>query len=234
LEDNLKEPASKNVSNTSTVDSASLVSASMDSSANVEDEPLIQPESIKLEGNLKEVWEIWQLRRNFLCLLCLLSISSFSYYLINFKLKNVKGSLTLNTLVSQTAEVAADVVSVLVYLSLGPRRGFASGYILATVGALLLLCFPDNVAMIPFFVTVAKFGVASSFNTVYLASVGLIPTMFASSVFGLCNVAARLVTIAAPVVAEQAYPAPMLLCLVAVMLGTGISQLIVVDLPKFE
>jgi len=100
LEENLKEPTSKNISNTSTVDSALLVNASIDSSENVENEPLVQPESIKLEGNLKEVWQIWQLKRNFLCLLCLLSISSFSYYLINFKLKNVKGSLTVNTLVS--------------------------------------------------------------------------------------------------------------------------------------
>ena len=99
LEENLKAPSS-NISNSSTVDSALLVNAFIDSSANVENEPLIQPERIKLEGNLKEVWQIWQLKRSFLCLLCLLSVSSFSYYLVNFKLKNVKGSLTVNTLVS--------------------------------------------------------------------------------------------------------------------------------------
>ena len=119
--------------------------------------------------------------------------------------------------------MAADIVSVLVYLSLGPKKGFASSYSLAILGCFLLLCFPNNIGMIPFFVTIAKFGISASFNMVYLASVGLIPTMFASSVFGLCNVAARIATIMAPVIAEQEYPLPMILCLVVVSFGAGIS-----------
>lgn len=69
-------------------------------------------------------------------------------------------------------------------------------------GSLLLLFYPNDIAYIPLYVTIAKFGVAASFNIVYLVAVGLIPTMFASTVFGFCNVAARFVTIAAPIIAE--------------------------------
>ena len=77
--------------------------------------------------------------------------------------------------------------------------------------------------MIPFYVTVAKFGVSASFNTVYLASVGLIPTIFSSSVFGFCNVAARIITITAPVIAEQDAPLPMLICLTALSIAVVAS-----------
>ena len=124
---------------------------------------------------------------------------------------------------SSSSEVCADIISVFVYMSIGPKKGFASSYILASLGCLLLLCFPNNIDMIPFYVTIAKFGISTSFNMVYLASVGLIPTMFASSVFGLCNVAARILTILAPIIAEQVYPYPMIICFIASSLGIGIS-----------
>lgn len=148
-------------------------------------------------------------------------------------MKKVKGSITTNTLVSQISEFSADIVSVLYYISAGPKFGFTFGYGLAFIGSFLLLMRPDDIPMIPFYVTVAKFGVAASFNTVYLASVGLIPTIFSSSVFGFCNVAARIFTIVSPVIAEQDAPLPMLICVTLSIIAAVASQMIVVKLPKF-
>lgn len=57
-------------------------------------------EVIKLTGELKEVCEIWQLRNNFISLMSIITISSFSFFLINFQMKKVNGSLITNTLSS--------------------------------------------------------------------------------------------------------------------------------------
>ena len=94
------------------------------------------------------------------------------------------------------------ILGAFAYSSLGPKKAFASSYILAILGCILLISFPNNIKMIPVFVTIAKFGISASFLMVYLALVGLIPTIFATSVFGLCNAAGRTVTMMAPIIAE--------------------------------
>ena len=106
-------------------------------------------------------------------------------------------------------------------------------YVLSILGAFLLLIFPNDVVMIPLYITIAKFGISCAFNLVYLSAVSLIPTILSSTVFGLCNVPARVITIMAPVVAEQDAPVPMLICLVLVSCAIVVSQFIVEKLPKF-
>ena len=101
----------------------------------------------------------------------LISISSFTYFLFNFKIKNVHGSITLNTLASATAECIAKVACLFVYKYLGPKKSYATSYIIATIGTILLLMLPDSIDYIPLFVTISKFGICISFNTSFLASV---------------------------------------------------------------
>lgn len=156
-------------------------------------------------------------------ILVLLSISSFCFYMINFQMKLVKGTLTQNTIVSQVAELSANWYSGLMYSSVGPRMGFTTSYLLCLGGSILLMMNWNNLDMIPLYITMAKFGISSSFNMIYLASVSLIPTILSSTVFGYCNVVARVLTIFAPVVAEQAFPFPMILCVILVCIASVVS-----------
>jgi hypothetical protein len=135
-------------------------------------------------------------------MLTLLSISSFTYFLFNFKIKKIQGSITLNTLASSVSEVVAKVLCLFIYQKVGPRTSYGISYLVASAGTMLLLCFPDSVEFIPLFVTISKFGICISFNTGFLASVDLVPTIFSASVFGLCNFAARLLTILSSEIAE--------------------------------
>ena len=59
-------------------------------------------------------------------------------------------------------------------------------------------------------ILVAKFGIASAFNIIYLAHGGLFPVMFAASSFGYCNFFARTFTIASPLLARIEQPLPMI------------------------
>ena len=57
-------------------------------------------DDIVLRGSIWELVTIWQIRRNFFCITVLLSSSAFCFFLINFQMKFVKGSLITNTLFS--------------------------------------------------------------------------------------------------------------------------------------
>lgn len=61
--------------------------------------PLNKPK-VELTGKISEVCTIWQLRRNFMILMLLLGSNSFIYFLLNFQMKYVTGSLITNTLAS--------------------------------------------------------------------------------------------------------------------------------------
>ena len=73
----------------------------------------------------------------------------------------------------------------------------------------------------------AKFGISAAFNMVFLASVQLIPTIVAASVFGYCNVLARAITVLAPIVAELDYPLPLYINIFAAI-SAAITSLFII------
>ena len=81
--------------------------------------------------------------------------------------------------------------------------------------------------MLPVFITMAKFGISAAFNMIFIASVQLIPTIVAASVFGYCNVLARLMTVLSPIVAELDYPLPLYINIFAAM-GAGFTSLFII------
>lgn len=85
-----------------------------------------EEEAIVLEGKMAEMCIIKELRNNFTALMTLLTISSFSLYLINFNMNQVKGSLISNTIFSYCAELFANLLSGVIYFYIGARWGFFS------------------------------------------------------------------------------------------------------------
>ena len=70
-------------------------------------------------------------------------------------------------------------------------------------------------------VMAAKSGVSAAFCVIFLAHTSIFPVMFAATSLGLCNVLARTVSIAAPLIAQVSQPAPML-CFSLLSLISGI------------
>jgi len=60
-------------------------------------------------------------------------------------------------------------------------------------------------------VALAKGGVQATFDICYLANSFLFPAIFAGTAFGICNAAAKISTILAPMLAEFAPPLPMII-----------------------
>ena len=71
----------------------------------------------------------------------------------------------------------------------------------------------------PGLILLAKFGVCAGFAMLYMSTLIYFPSRYLGSVFGLCNTAARAVTILAPMVAELDTPIPELSIIITCLIG---------------
>lgn len=165
----------------------------------------------------------------------LLSLATFSFFGMNFQMKNVEGNMFDNMMASQLSEIAADFLSGIIFYCVGAKKSFQLSFLVGLIGHILLIQasqLGDHRHM-PLFISVAKFGISSAFNICYIASVQLIPTLFAASVFGFCNVMSRSVTAFAPIVVEIGGLTPIIINAGCMFCALLISMLIKENQPKY-
>lgn len=81
------------------------------------------------------------------------------------------------------------------------------------------------------FVLIARFGISAAFVTIYIVTSDYFPDAVTGTVFGFCNLFARIFTIFAPSIAEIKEPWPMLFfCLAAT--GALVSVFFLRDINK--
>ena len=129
-------------------------------------------------------------------------MTSFSSYCLNFTVKNIPGSIMSNTISSQTSELLGNFSAGFLYSFLKAKRAFIVSFSLAIVGCLILMISYQNLSVVLVAVFVIKLGVSACFTLSYISFIKLIPYAYNTSVFGLSNVLARVITILAPLIAE--------------------------------
>lgn len=149
--------------------------------------------------------------------------SSFNYYMVAFLLKYFPGNVYINSAVSALSEVAAIMLSGLLYEKLGVKKSFILSYGIAVIGGIGIIVFEYSNhffqttttvvggLLFPTLVLLAKFGISAAFTINYLCNLDLFPVLFASTAYGFCNFLARGFTILSPQVAEIQSLLPMLL-----------------------
>jgi len=155
------------------------------------------------------------------------SATSFGYYLINFQLKYIKGDFFINTITTSLTEVPAILLGGIAYQKLGMKPTLMACFIISIIGGICLIIWANAVDAIPFMILAARFGVSATFNIVYLANAQIFPTIFAGTVFGICNVFAKTATIVSPMLAEVDPPIPMICFVIICGLATIISFFII-------
>ena len=88
---------------------------------------------------------------------------------------------------------------------IGTKRGLCLSFGMSFCAGLVILFYGlKNQTQWTFLlqILIAKFGISSAFNIIYLAHGGLFPVMFAASSFGYCNFFARTFTVASPLLAR--------------------------------
>ena len=87
----------------------------------------------------------------------------------------------------------------------GVRYTFIVAAIISSVGATgLIFLNPKTSSYIlnMFMIIMYKIGMAACFSITYFANSRLFPVIYATTVFGLCNITAKVATIGAPLLAE--------------------------------
>ena len=136
-------------------------------------------------------------------------LSGFNFYLITFYLKNIPGSVYLNSVLFALADMCAFLSSGIILKFFKIHQGLTLSYTMSFIGGCCYLIFynTDLPWVIPVLLCV-RVGGAMSFNIGYVSVARLFPTRFVATVFGLVNLVANFFTIAAPMVAEMGEPIP--------------------------
>ena len=88
-------------------------------------------------------------------------------------MKNVEGNMFDNMMASQLSEVAADLLSGIIFYCIGAKKSFCLSFLVGLIGHILLIqeITQGDHKKVPLFISVSKFGIASAFNICYIANV---------------------------------------------------------------
>ena len=135
----------------------------------------------------------------------------FNQNLIGFQLKSLPGTLFTNYLAIAVADIPAHIVAALSAKRFGVRYTFIAASFISFIGASALIFLDpltSNYILIMAMIILYKVGMAACFSITYFANSRLFPVIYATTVFGLCNVVAKLATVGAPLLAEVDQPYP--------------------------
>ena len=130
--------------------------------------------------------------------------ASFCYYLIQFQMNTIGDKVTINALAFGASTLVAIATSNVIYLKIGLRSSFFFLFLSSACGGFLILVWGFNSEadwVMAMLVVMASFGVVASFNLIYACHSATFPTLFSGTAMGICNFAARIATIFAPLVA---------------------------------
>jgi len=109
---------------------------------------------------------------------------------------------------------AADIIAALcVRLSqqyISTKKGFIASYLWVFVITVIYLFIQNITVLIPFTILLMRLGITFAFGLSYFGNSEYFPAMYLSTVFGMCNVFARMSTIFSPM-AVEVVPQPILL-----------------------
>ena len=111
-----------------------------------------------------------------------------------------------------------------------PKQLYVAFFTLSSIAGLAIVVMGNSEGdtLFIFLVLLAKFGVAASFTITYVVHGKMFPTLFSVTSMGIANFVSRLLTIAAPLVAEIEQPTPMLffttLCIASAVCAFFVKQ----------
>ena len=139
------------------------------------------------------------------------ALLSFSYYMILIYVKYLPGDIFTNNFSSGISEVIACITAGYIYSRIGMKPAFTICMTVTAIGGLLIMILGENKALMPFFVILVKFGVASGFCISYIADKDVFPMPIRSTALGIITLSGGLLAIFSGLVAETKAPLPMLL-----------------------
>ena len=79
-----------------------------------------------------------------ICMTIIWSSASFTYYLISYQMKYLKGDLWINGLMSSMSEAVANTLAVILFSCFGLSRVMSVSFLTALIGMLCLIIVPTE------------------------------------------------------------------------------------------
>ena len=191
--------------------------------------PPLKQQRIAKGLNVTAVFPFPALRHRLIAMAYIFCITSLVYYGLSLNVGSLSGSIYINTFISGIVEFPSHAFAQIAVDKLGRKMTLVLLMSIAAVGVLSSALFSGSMQ-----VTVSmigRFGIAGSFNMIYLYTTELFPTIVRSACLGTCSLAARLGGIIAPgiILAQAISPA-----LPPIFLGTAAASACMVTLTLPE
>ena len=134
---------------------------------------------------------------------------------------------------SSVSEFIAQACGGYLYARIGVKTSMSMSLAVSAVGGLLMVLFGlsyQKSIIFPILVLVAKLGISSAFNILYVCHKSQFPTLFASTSFGYCAMISNFGCSFMPHFAQVKQPLPM----VTFAATTGLASLLVQNLQKID
>jgi Na+/melibiose symporter-like transporter len=114
-------------------------------SANILSSPkAVIKEEKQLDGSLKDLLKIRRHLVNLILMIFFWVASSFSFYLVNYSIKNIKGDFFMNNLVSALTAIPISAVGGFLYYRLGVKAVFMIFFSIAVLGGIAIIIFSET------------------------------------------------------------------------------------------
>jgi len=109
------------------------------------------------------------------------------------------GDVFSNSFATAAAEIIGILAGGICSKFFGVKFGFMASYLASLIGGLTIIMLGSTYNfLMPLFVGVARMGVSSCFNLLYIINAEIFPTLFSATAMGICNFLARIVSIMSP------------------------------------
>ena len=146
--------------------------------------------------NVSAIFPHQKLKLRLKCMMFVFACNGLIYYGISLNVGNLAGNIYLNNFLSGLVEIPSHIVGQLSVDWFGRRTTLMSLMSLSGFGVLISGFLKGNARI--FFALVGRFGIAGSFNVVYLYTTELFPTIVRSAALGSCSMIGRIGSISAP------------------------------------
>ena len=139
------------------------------------------------------------------------SFGSFSMFLIMFYVVTIDGNVFIIAMAMGAAEIAASIVVYIALKFLDLQKTLVCFLVLSFVTALIQIFIKESTTALAIIIFFQMLSATSAFDLAYLINVQFFPTIYLSTVYGVCNVVGRLITILAPLISSLSHPWPIII-----------------------
>ena len=171
-------------------------------------------------------------KRNLFIFICAWTVTTFNNFLLSF-LVNTYELVYASALSLSASEIISFLYGSALWFIFGLKRALFICYGLAALGGVLLMVYgihDQSSPLFPILILFTKLGLGCSIQVLFCAHTTFFPEKYAAQSYSLCNIFSRVISVAAPMLAQSSGPLP----LIVLAGGSGIMLIQIFALKEID